>query len=497
MPMKCLSFVLLATAFLASVPAETSASVNGVRDHGPSWIQAQEAKDAYNRGTALLNKRQFEKAIQELDVALVAEPEYFAAYINRGICRFELRKFDDAIADFNKAEEINPEHQFPSYNRGAVYFFQRKFDEAEAEFDKALEKDPNYANAICCRADCWCENGKLDEADKEYQRASKLDPKTALPYLGRGNLFQVRKEYQRALAEFEKAIKLDASFIYIAARGGAYLMLQDFPKALADLDMALKTEPGHVPALTNRGSCFTQQQEYAKAEKDFARADEITPDSPVILKNRAINFDCWGRFKESLELYDKLMGLKPTTETMVERGQVRMKAGDAKAALEDFDACLKENVKEPMYHYMRGQALKLSDQPDDAIEAYSEALKLVPSLWGAYTARAGAHIAKKDYAAARKDVAAAQNILTQVTKQQPALAAKLNYDWACSYSVNSSAHADQKDAKTQRAADVKKALEYLKKTVEAKSSHHAHIHWDPEMAPVRNEAGYKALIKVK
>jgi tetratricopeptide (TPR) repeat protein len=150
-----------------------------------------------------------------------------------------------------------------------------------------------------------------------------------------------------------------------------------------------------------------------------------------------------------------------------------------------------------MYHYMRGQALKLSEQYDESIEAYSQALKLVPSLWGAYTARAGAHVAKKDYAAARKDIAAAQNILTQVIKQQPALAAKLNWDWACSYSVSSTAHEDQNDAKSQKANDVKKALEFLKKTVEAKAAHQAHIHWDPEMAPIRNEAGYKALIKIK
>lgn len=495
--MKCISLVLLATALVLAVSTETSAWFDGVNNPGLSLIQSKEAKDAYNRGTALYSKRQFEKAIPEFDAAIAAEPEYFAAYIDRGLCRYELGKYDDAITDFNKAEELNPDHPFPYQNRGCVYFAQRKFEEAEAQFEKALEKDPNYVNAICCRADCWCEKGKLDEAGKEYQRACKLDPKSPLPYLGNGTLYMLRKEYQKALAEFEKAIKIEARFSYIAARGGAYLMLEDYPKALADLDKALKTEPSHVPALTNRGSCFTHQQEYAKAEKDFARADQIDPDSPVILKNRAINFDCWGKFKESLELYDKLMELKPTSEAMVERGQIRMKAGDPKAALEDFDACLKEDGRNPMYHYMRGQALKLSGEYDDAIAAYSQALKLVPSLWGAYTARAGAQVGKKDYAAARKDIAAAQNILTQVVKQQPALAAKLNYDWACSYSVNASAHEDQNDAKTQRANDVKKALEFLKKTVEAKAAHQAHIHWDPEMEPIRNEAGYKALIKLK
>jgi len=69
----------------------------------------------------LVSNRQFEEAIEKLNVILKNEPENFEALINRGISRAYLKRFHLAVVDFSRANFLDPEHTVPMYYLGMCH----------------------------------------------------------------------------------------------------------------------------------------------------------------------------------------------------------------------------------------------------------------------------------------------------------------------------------------------------------------------------------------
>src|SRR5215470_10735158 len=78
------------------------------------------AKSYLDRGLDLYAKGEFDKAIDDFDVAITFDPAYSAAYYNRGNARRAMQDWDGAASDYGRAIEINPRF-FQAYaNRGAA-----------------------------------------------------------------------------------------------------------------------------------------------------------------------------------------------------------------------------------------------------------------------------------------------------------------------------------------------------------------------------------------
>ena len=66
-----------------------------------------------------------------------------------------------------------------------------------------------------------------------------------------------------------------ATAYFQAALGAMFLRLKNSEKAIGHLDSALKTEPGNIPALVNRGEAFLQNEDWSSAQKDLNEAIQI------------------------------------------------------------------------------------------------------------------------------------------------------------------------------------------------------------------------------
>ena len=163
----------------------------------------------YNRGTAYINKGDYERAIADYSRALELAPEYVAAYYNRGLAYAGQGDYDRAVADYEQALEFAPENAKAYYNRGTAYVRRGDYDRAIADYDKVLELDPENAGAYNNRGAAYVGRGDYDTAIWDYDKTLELAPRDAAAYYNRGAAYAGQGKHDRAIADYARAFKND------------------------------------------------------------------------------------------------------------------------------------------------------------------------------------------------------------------------------------------------------------------------------------------------
>lgn len=105
----------------------------------PLSTKSGKAKNAYNKAMTLLDMRQNEACIQELDKAIIADPNFIEAYIVKGDAATELGKYDVAEKAYQMAIDIKDDFFIANYFSIAyVQYYQGKYESAKINFTKYL-----------------------------------------------------------------------------------------------------------------------------------------------------------------------------------------------------------------------------------------------------------------------------------------------------------------------------------------------------------------------
>ena len=94
-------------------------------------------------GVAYMNQQRMDKAVEEFDAALKADPTLTAAELNKGIALLNLQKLPEAEATLNAAASQDPSDPRAWYNLGLLRRTQGKSAEAIAAFQRVVQIDPN------------------------------------------------------------------------------------------------------------------------------------------------------------------------------------------------------------------------------------------------------------------------------------------------------------------------------------------------------------------
>lgn len=108
----------------------------------------EEAIQAYLRGVAALNVRDYEEAIAHFDDATSIDERLGGAWADRGYTRAQLddpAAIELAVADFEQAIRLGVDNPYTRRNLGRLYVKQHQYDQAIANFEAALEHDPDQA----------------------------------------------------------------------------------------------------------------------------------------------------------------------------------------------------------------------------------------------------------------------------------------------------------------------------------------------------------------
>ncbi len=198
-----------------------------------------------HRGRALLELKQFDRAVADFDAALALEPDAAHVLTDRGLARLQSDRPREAVADFDRALDLWPEHT-------RTYFLR-----AEA---KARLKDPTG-----------------EAADRKLGMTTEPGDETS--WVTRGMAKLTSGDVKGAITDFDAALKSNPSSR--DARQNKAGALADHLGKVADgvtvLNGLIDDEPDFTPARAGRGVYLARLGEREAAHADAAEVLKRNP----------------------------------------------------------------------------------------------------------------------------------------------------------------------------------------------------------------------------
>ncbi|GMP03701.1 caspase family protein [Bradyrhizobium sp. TM239] len=243
------------------------------------------------RGNTLINKRDYDHAIETLSIAVDLDPDYVIALNLRGLA-YERKGQDDlAMADYNLALQKRPAYGVPYNNRGVIYARRGALQSAIDDFSLSIKYTPKFLLGWTNRARARTLMKDFDGAIADFAEAEKIDPAAPQIASNRCITYGMMGKYAQALADCNGLIERQPKNVYaINNRADVSMMKGDLDAALKDYNTAIQINPNNIRAHSGRGQIYERKKDLAQARADYrAAAYSLTKfDEPDVARARAV-----------------------------------------------------------------------------------------------------------------------------------------------------------------------------------------------------------------
>ncbi len=325
------------------------------------------------------------------------------------------------------AADVPPEAR-AAFERGQALVREENLAQAVGEFHRAVQIDPDFKQGHIELGQTLLKMEQPRLAARAFSKAllsTDAAEDTGDILLARGKAYLEAGETAKALKDFDEAVQsspTNAEYLYHQGKALVQIAGQEvvdqLPAASATLgraidafDRALANRPGYAEALADRGLARADLGETDEAIDDLTTAVELRPDDALFQYRLGLMHlrrasaagadDAEATAKRREDLSAAVKGLTnalewehPDTEeinaddTRLTRAVACMelavledadqrRAAFAKA-LADCDAVIEEKPDSAAAHFHRGVALRMLGELRDAIEAWTETLRLSP-----------------------------------------------------------------------------------------------------------------------
>lgn len=125
----------------------------------------EKARQKYNKGSELLEKKDYTGALKQAQQALEIDSDYAAAHNLMGLANWNLAKYDDAKQSFQNAMRSDPKFLAPYLNLAQVLEEQKDYAPAAALLRQAAELQPYSAEPYYLLGKMQLETGNTEHAD--------------------------------------------------------------------------------------------------------------------------------------------------------------------------------------------------------------------------------------------------------------------------------------------------------------------------------------------
>ena len=219
----------------------------------PTW--AAEMGDSYvHKGNEFYHEQQWDKAIEQYQLALKINPEHLGALHNLGIAYQSKRDFSKAIATFQEIKKLDRLY-VPAYiSMGLIYAQKGLYRKAQAEYVRAAILEPDNLVARLNLAAILAKQGLYAQALRAARRGLAIAPTSPHLHLLIANVYFIKQKYAPAKLEYLKALKLQPQ------TPGARMMLAlsmahlgQFEAALTQMEIVKNLDINPVEIARNKG----------------------------------------------------------------------------------------------------------------------------------------------------------------------------------------------------------------------------------------------------
>ncbi|MDN3279050.1 tetratricopeptide repeat protein [Frankia sp. RB7] len=225
------------------------------------------------RGSTLINKRDYDRAIDALSTAAGLDPDNVVILNLRGLAYERTGKDDLAIADYNLALEKRPTYGVPYNNRGVIQLRRGALQSALDDFSLSIKYTPKFILGWTNRARVRTLMKDYDGALADFAEAEKIDPAAQQIAGNRCTTYGLMGKYDQAFADCNGLIEKQPRNVYaINNRADVYFMKGDLDAALKDYTAALQINPNNIRAHSGRGQVYERKKDLAQARADYRSA---------------------------------------------------------------------------------------------------------------------------------------------------------------------------------------------------------------------------------
>jgi tetratricopeptide (TPR) repeat protein len=292
-------------------------------------------------GVAYKADRQYQKAVEPLQIALELDPVNLQARVTLADCYLKRGDPAEALAEYHRALAQQGDYAPAFDGLGRAAEASGDVEKAVEHYRKAIALNPGFPDASMNLGDLLLREGRQNEAIDLFLQAIRVRPDFAAAYNRLGAAYAQQRLHNEAIAALRKAEVLEKGNPWHPVTIGAIFQeLDNLEQARREYDKALALDPDYLEGYLARAGLLRRQESLAEAiavlDAGLARPVD---DPPVQAKLRTMKESTSAESARLLELTTRLEQ-GPTRADLVARADLRAALGSHAAAAADLREAL-------------------------------------------------------------------------------------------------------------------------------------------------------------
>lgn len=377
---------------------------------------------------------------------------------------------------------------FEFYSRGRAYLERRdvkeNIDFAVQMFEGALSLDPDFALAYAGLGEAYWQKYQIthdsawvDAAISASDRALVLDPNQAQIHISLGIIYHGTGKIDSAIEEFECAIELQpVSDDAYKWAGQCWQRKGNMEKAVKCFQTAIHIRPGYWENYNRLGTCYYFFGRYRDAAEQFRRVITIQPDSSLGYNKLGGIYNLLGLYKDAVNMHQRAIEIYPNPSSYTNLGTDYFYLERYEEAIEAYRAAIRMDPRDDLLYRNIGDAYLRVGREAEAHEQFETAIELL----------------RKHLQVAPDDAQKLGRLAVCQAKLLRRAEALQSIERATELEPGNTLFMYQRAVVNALTSKIDEAIESLGHAL-AHGYSRSEAERDPDLAPLRQEAAYKAL----
>ncbi len=248
-----------------------------------------EPETALRQANELLKAAESSYPNQEADAQTLQDLR-IRALTARGLANLELGKTTEARADLQTVQNYSPNSSAAMVNLAKVAVVEKNLNEAANLYERALTADAKNFDALNGLVNIFIKQKQFESAtnrvNQVIEAAAQNDFLPALHYL-KANIYTAQNNKEAAEAELKQAIEIDETYLPAYSSYASMLVARNETDAAIEQYRKIVEKKPSGAIYTLIGMLEDTRNNSSEAEKNYRRALEVAPGSPIPANNLA------------------------------------------------------------------------------------------------------------------------------------------------------------------------------------------------------------------